>query len=395
MSPRPSSRRHKHLLLLFNDQPGSEPNLTKKTEDAFPRYTFLRMVKTLAQRILPESEWTVHDYASIDELRKEWLSDKASPEPDEAAPKRYPDLVIADMWFENDDASHRNPIDADRARRLLQDIKARWRDSVRILTATLPEPAAIDPRRTDSDSDRTEAVVDHFLPIAHSNLNGWDELFNLIKTEESRILFRHARDEAVLATNASELKKASQHWLLAKEKKGKKGKKGKRRTGRSEESKPVPCNVGLILDGVKKGSIDIEHVAFKGFLIVRNCELECLRFRNCYFFGPVLFENCTFKQTSVVAGCKFFAHFNLHTCVFEQDFYIERCDFAPKGRVAYELLDDELANLQFLQFETTPSLVQPQSLRASLRLSHQRGRAANRAVHPGLDVSSMRVRGTR
>jgi hypothetical protein len=306
-------RRRRKLILLFNDQECSLPPLSprdKNKVESHRKHNLLEMVELLARRALPYSEWDIHLFRSADDLRAaEWL-DKTE------VPTQPPDLVIADIWFQRDDAETRNILDADLARHVLAAIKSKYKDHqphgvVCILIATLPEPATFDKvASTRGPTKHADAVVDHFVPLAHTNLNGWDELFNLIKTEESRLIFREKR----------RLTKTTKITKFLKD------------TQLGSPQKTIASSGDLVIEPTKAEHAHVLNISdhrFDGFVIFRNCHFQAFRLRNCEFRGPVLLENCTFDRTTVLAGCKFFAHLNIRSCQFKQDFYIERCNFAP------------------------------------------------------------------
>jgi hypothetical protein len=312
MTLAPMTRRK--LVLLFNNEDCGIFPLAAKARtkvESHDKQNLLAMVKALAHRVLPNSEWDIRDYSKATTLvTEEWL-EKQDPHPQPA------DLVIADIWFRKDEPEEREPGYADVARQLLERFKAKYAGAMCVLTATLPEPAVHDiAEMPDAPDGRTAAVLDQFVPLAHTNLNGWDEFVNLLKTEESRIIFREKRGSACAATA-----RCLEWW--------------RSHSAGDEAQEPRTWEDDVVIDGStldhSRNLQPTGHV-FNGFVVFRNCNFRVFRLRNCEFNWPVLFENCEFEQTTVFAGCKFHAHLNFQSCTFKGDCFIERCHFAPSPR---------------------------------------------------------------
>jgi hypothetical protein len=277
------------LVLLFDDTCSRrveiDPHPFHAQQCEPDRRTLVEMVTDLASTIL--LGWEIKAFSCDSALTKGLQN------------QEQVDLAIADLFFERDDPLRRDKRST-LARDVLTNIKARWPKARCILAATLPERP---PERLDdaNQASSQSSAIDAFVPLAHTNANPWDELYNLFKREESKLLFR---------TDG--------------------GSKGYPYT--SNPTGVVEIDHDVVIDchsaaGSAQAGIEWSRCHFKRRVIFKNCNFAYLRIRACRFSGPVLFYQCSFERSSFVAECDLAVHLNVVSCTFASDIVFERNDF--------------------------------------------------------------------
>ena len=223
-------------------------------------------------------------------------------------------IAIADAFYSRGDDG---PI------RWLETIKNDNSECVTILAFTLPE----------SDNDLAETkneYIDHFVTLAASNVNAWDEITNLLKQVENSLILLHNKE-----SSESDLKCFIN--LLKNESCDNNSGNINENTGISividedcnltgEEEKAALTNE--IINHLATNGVSLKNkIKFNRFILRNIKKIKTINLRDCEFTNEFVIENCVVDHRSSINSNMFLAEANIVNTNFNSDLEFNRNRF--------------------------------------------------------------------
>jgi hypothetical protein len=233
--------------------------------------------------------------------------------------------------------------------RWLESIKKQNSKCVTILAFTLPE--------SDGDLKETEnEYIDHFITLAASNVNAWDEITNLLKQVENSLIHLHSE-----SSSENDLDR-----FLKLLRNGKCNPKENENHGNKEFSIVIDEDC-ISLDEGDKTTLTkeiINHLATNGIslkrklmfsrFILRNIKsIKKIDLRACYFINEFVIENCVVDHRSSINSNTFCAVANIVNTKFNSDIEFNKNFFDPLDEVNNAGLNSETHDV----FGKTPNSI--------------------------------------
>jgi hypothetical protein len=298
------------ITVLFNE----DTNLFKNGEFGFMggavklpfKNTVREAVEHLVMQALPD--WELIDFKKVEET-----------------PELKVDLAIADIFYSKDDPSNRE--ESDTAMTKLSRLQTNLKASRTVLVATLPEASI--PGQSLGTLETRNMQVKRFVPLATSNVNPWDEFYNLIKTEESKIELLEAQAASESKSYSKEGLQELLSYLSDNDVNGD--------WPEFEIDGPVFID-GNSDDEMTRKLVDIfDKKGLFGYfqtsdrsarIVLTNLRLDTLRLFNCTFLGNVILHNVEVSRGAFIRGCFFHNICNLSRITFRDYFAFENNEFS-------------------------------------------------------------------
>jgi hypothetical protein len=237
-------------------------------------------------------------------------------------------IAIADAFYGKDD---NGPIE------WLESIKKINPECVTILTFTLPE----------SDNDLAETkneYIDHFITLAASNVNAWDEITNLLKQIENSL---------ILLTSKSSSEHELDCFLKLLKNEGCDYDANGNHCGKeisividedwisSHEEKKQALTKEIINCLATKGISLKRKLTFSRFILRNIKSIKTIDLRACEFINEFIIENCVVDQCSSINSNTFRAEANIVNTNFNSDLEFNKNRFDPLVAVNAAVLNSE------------------------------------------------------